>query len=161
MKLLETDRCLLREICEADRQHVVRLHSDPEVRRFLGGPRVEALSHERFDLQLTSRSPYWIVTKKADQAFVGEISLDPHHDGEAIEISFVFSSLHWGKGYASETLPRVIAYAFKELNCLQLVSETQIGNQPSCRLLQRLGFRVDRRVERFGQHQAVYVKMRT
>jgi ribosomal-protein-alanine N-acetyltransferase len=57
---------------------------------------------------------------------------------------------------ASEAVSAVLAHAFTELGYERLVSETQAANQPSRRLLERVGMRPARDVQRFGAAQMIY-----
>lgn len=51
----------------------------------------------------------------------------------------------WGRGYAAEAAREVLRYAFDELGPEEVRAATDIPNDASLRLLQRLGFRETRR----------------
>ena len=51
----------------------------------------------------------------------------------------------------------VIRYALRDLGLPRVVAETQTANIASCRLLEGLGLRRERTVQRFGAQQAIYV----
>ena len=63
----------------------------------------------------------------------------------------------WGAGIGSEAVRAVIDHAFGALGYARLIAETQAANQPSRRLLERLGMRWEREVTRFGAAQAIYM----
>ena len=87
---------------------------------------------------------------------MGLVSLDPHHEGVHLEISYQFLPCWWGKGYATEVLQVIINFALDDLNLSKVVAETQTTNKSSCRLLERLGMELERTIIRFGAEQAIY-----
>ncbi|WP_339293232.1 GNAT family N-acetyltransferase [Paenibacillus sp. FSL W8-0187] len=104
---------------------------------------------------------FWCVRLiKADQ-FIGFVSLDRYHDVKNIELSYEFLPQHWGNGYATEVVRKMIDYSFTEINLPKIVSETQIANTSSCKLLERVGMKLENRLMRFGAEQAVYRIERT
>ncbi len=63
---------------------------------------------------------------------------------------------YWGKGYATEAVEAALGYAFVDLGLERVVAETQAANERSCRLLERLGMKAERKLERFGAKQVIY-----
>lgn len=57
------------------------------------------------------------------------------------EIGYTFSRTYRGSGYASEAVSRLLDYAFEELGLHRVVAITDRRNEPSFRLLERLGMR--------------------
>ena len=55
----------------------------------------------------------WIIRNKANNNFLGYTSMDTHHDGEYMELSYMLLSECWGYGYATEVANEIIRYAFK------------------------------------------------
>ena len=147
---------------EGDLADVVALYVDEEVRRFLGGPADEDEVRTSF-LTLIEREAsgsalrYWVIRLK-DGSFVGTVSLGAHHNSDDTEISYQLLPLWWGRGYAGEAVGAAVEYALSELRLPRVVAETQRANLASCRLLERLGMRPERTVERFGAAQAIYVR---
>ena len=88
---------------------------------------------------------------------LGVVLLDRHHDLEDIEVSYLFLPEHWGRGYASAAVRQVLAHAFGTIGLCRVVAETQSANAASVRLLERLGFRLLRKVVRFGAEQSIYL----
>ncbi|GIO91003.1 hypothetical protein J31TS3_22300 [Paenibacillus lactis] len=46
----------------------------------------------------------------------------------------------WGMGYASEAVKALVEYCFNELALAELVAVVKPGNQPSRKVLDKLGF---------------------
>lgn len=99
---------------------------------------------------------YWAVRKKHTGDFMGLISLDSHHDGLHLEISYQFLPQWWGKGYATEAVQLIINYGLNELKLSKIVAETQTANISSCKLLERVGMELEQTISRFGAEQAIY-----
>ena len=87
---------------------------------------------------------------------VGIVQIAPHHDGSDVELSYNFLPTVWGTGLASEAVRAVIAHAFSSLGLTRLIAEAQVANRPSRLLLERIGMRYERRLERFGEMQSIY-----
>lgn len=158
MDLLLTDRTVMKEIQNIDLEEVKELYLHPLVRKYLGGPREEDSIAALFEGMQTSdeKSLYLVVREKGTNHFIGLVSLDPHHDGENIEISYQFLPRWWGKGYGSEIVKEVVGYAFNEMNLQKITAETQMANVYSCRLLEKTGMKLDKTITRFGETQCIY-----
>ncbi|MEM8533467.1 MAG: GNAT family N-acetyltransferase [Chloroflexota bacterium] len=156
--VLETPRCHLTAPEAGDIEQVVRLYTDARVREFLGGPADAATIRTQFRniIDAGTTKNLWTIRCKADRAFIGGVSLTPHHDGTDTEISYQLLPEWWGQGYAQEALRAVITYALKDLALSHIIAETQTANLASCRLLERVGMRFERHVERFGALQSIY-----
>lgn len=154
---MESERCIINEIQIGDYEEVKKLYFDNNVRKFLGGP-VSTESYECSFREMVNAddSLYWTVRLKNTNEFIGLISLDTHHDGISKELSCQFLPVYWGKGYALETLKKVIYFAFSELNLVKIVSETQVANKASCNLLARLGMSIEEKIIRFNEEQYIF-----
>jgi [ribosomal protein S5]-alanine N-acetyltransferase len=76
-------------------------------------------------------------------AMAGMITIDSIVRGrfQSASVSYAAFAPATGKGYMSQGLALVLEYAFTELRLHRLEANIQPGNQPSLRLIQRLGFR--------------------
>ena len=155
---LTTERLTLRSLRGTDRPFIGKLISNADVRRFLGGPvpitRRDAVMDSYFSGNDDDR--VWLVETQALRQPIGLIFLSRHCDSEQIELSYQFHPDAWGFGYATEAAGRVVVFARYELHIERLVAETQSANAGSRRLLERLGMKEIRRVERFGAEQSIY-----
>ena len=139
-----TTRCELTALRGDDLNHVLRLYTDTDVRRFLGGPVDEQTIRLRFVEMLESdaATQHWAIRVKVDGSFVGIVTLGTHHDGINTEISYQLLPEWWGRGYAAEAVQAVITHALTDLCLPRVIAETQIANTTSCRLLERIGMLV-------------------
>ncbi|CAM4008269.1 GNAT family N-acetyltransferase [Mesobacillus zeae] len=152
------NRCVLQKIQESDYKKVMELYIDPNVRKYLGGPRKEETIREAFDSLLNQDESgwYWAVREQGSGEFIGMVSLDAHHDGEGHEVSFQFFPQWWGAGYATESVKEILHYGFHELKLPRIMAETQMANKPSRKLLERLGMKLIKTCDRFGAKQGIY-----
>ena len=85
--------------------------------------------------------PIAIALKGADD-LIGDCALKvARGDARQAEIGFTLSRTYQGKGYAAETVSRLLDWAFGELDLHRVVAITDQRNEPSSRLLERLGMR--------------------
>ena len=59
-------------------------------------------------------------------------------------------------GIASEVVNEIIKYALYDLNYPIVLAETQTANIASCKLLEKVGMKLERKIQRFGEEQAIY-----
>lgn len=73
---------------------------------------------------------------------VGTIGLRPLHEtwGTA-ELHYMIAPAAWGNGYATEACEQVCAHAFEHRRLAKVVGRAYVTNEPSCRVLEKVGFR--------------------
>lgn len=81
------------------------------------------------------------VCLKDTGQFIGFVALNPEEESQVYNLGYVFNEQFRGKGYATEACRAVLSRAFGPLQAKKVVTGTAAANQPSCRLLERLGFR--------------------
>lgn len=157
---LETERLRLRSPQPGDRPGLVELESSDEVRRYLGGPRPRHEVEASYPQDPQPGPGFFAV--EADGKFVGFVILDrrepdkPGHirpEGNELEISYQFLPADWGRGYATEAVRAVIDWTATTFPAEPIVLCTQVANERSMRLAQRVGFVEHERFEQFGAEQ--------
>jgi len=68
------------------------------------------------------------------------------------DLGFSFFPEHWSQGYALESARAVLHHARESLGLSRILAITTQDNEPSMRLLARLGFRFDRMIA-FGSEE--------
>lgn len=106
--LLSTARLVLRPVEAADVPAFSRLWTDPEVRRYLGGP-VAADEVARREREYVGAPGTFGVVSRTDGTVLGLVTMTPDsaRDGQA-EVSYQFLPEHWGHGYAREAVIAVV-----------------------------------------------------
>jgi ribosomal-protein-alanine N-acetyltransferase len=64
----------------------------------------------------------------------------PESQNRRTELGYALAQAHWGHGYMTEMLCELLQFAL-EMQLHRLTADTDPNNQPSLRLLERLGFR--------------------
>lgn len=153
---LSTPRLLLRPVEPADEPQFERLWTDPEVRRFLGGPVTERRLPS-YRAHFAGRSNAFSVTTRDEATVIGSVSVDPKSPyAGRNEVSFTFLPEHWGRGYAREAVAAVVDWALAAAPTAHtsMVAVTQEANTRSRRLLESIGMR---HVESFVEWDAPQV----
>jgi RimJ/RimL family protein N-acetyltransferase len=90
-----------------------------------------------------SEDHYMAVCLKETGKLIGYIGLNPAQDKESkvFDLGYCFNSDYHGQIYASEACRAVIEYAFSGPEADSLTCGTAAANGPSCRLIDRLGFK--------------------
>lgn len=82
-----------------------------------------------------------IALKSADN-LIGDCALKVDGgDARQTEIGFALSRAYQGQGYAVEAISRLLDHAFGKMDLHRVVAITDRRNEPSSRLLERLGMR--------------------
>ncbi|RKR93193.1 RimJ/RimL family protein N-acetyltransferase [Micromonospora pisi] len=147
---IKTGRLLLRPFEERDLADLHALTSDPEVVRYLywevhdeAGTR-DALSRQMAQGELTGEGQRLVlaVQLRATGQVIGQVVLKwvsvAHHQGE---LGFVFNRAFHGKGYAREAAEVGLRLGFEELGLHRVTAACDVLNEPSWRLMERLGMR--------------------
>ncbi|WP_405876818.1 GNAT family N-acetyltransferase [Streptomyces sp. NBC_01136] len=141
--VITTARLVLRPAAPDDAGEFTRLWTDPEVRRFLGGPVAGDLL-PLYQRHFTSRPHLFTVTAQTGAVVLGCVSLDPASRFEGRrEVSFTFLPQHWGHGYAREAVTAAVGWAFDHIpsDGPTVIALTQRDNSRSRRLLEAIGMR--------------------
>jgi len=146
---LATDRLRLRQWRPTDRAPFARLNSDPQVMQYFPAP----LSREESD-RLADRCErdidrngwgLWSAELNESGEFIGFVGLNvPAHElpfGPCVEIGWRLWLAHWGRGLASEAAQACLGFGFVHLELEEIVSFTELENQRSRRVMERIGMR--------------------
>lgn len=144
---LDTARLHLRAWQDSDLSAFAALNADPRVMHYFPSTLSAAASHRqaatlRHVMQRVGWG-LWAVELKAVTPFIGVVGLNPIGDdlpiAPGVEIGWRLAANYWHQGYASEAARAVLAYAFQRLSLPEVVSFTAVINQPSRRLMARIG----------------------
>jgi RimJ/RimL family protein N-acetyltransferase len=151
MMTLKTERLILREWNEADREPFAQMNADSRVMEYLG----ETMSRQQSDAVAGRIEAHFRAHGfglcAADLAesgeFIGFIGLAvPAFEAAftpCVEIGWRLAAEYWDAGLATEGAREIVRYAFEELGLPELVSLTAIGNERSRRVMAKLGMTHD------------------
>jgi [ribosomal protein S5]-alanine N-acetyltransferase len=78
--------------------------------------------------------------EKAEKKVIGYIAVNSEKPSE-YNLGYCFLTAYQDKGYATESCIAVINHVFNGNKAEKFVTGTALGNEPSCKLLTKLGFR--------------------
>ncbi len=150
MKILETDRLLLRTFNPSDCDAMTAINQDAEVMRHFPsvGTREETEEHIQRIMAHQDKYGYslYAVELKTTHEMIGFVGLIHRTKDEfnapfmpATEIGWRLASKHWNQGYATEAAKAVLAYAFAQLKLNDIISFTAVPNAPSRRIMEKIG----------------------
>jgi ribosomal-protein-alanine N-acetyltransferase len=151
---IETQRLLLRSLQPEDIGQLVRLWTDPEVTRYLGGAKMPDEVRGALERELHEEPPgrfeLWPVIEKSTDELVGHCGLlEKNVQGTPeIELVYVFSRQVWGRGYAEEIGLALLELAFGGFGLRRVISLIEPANARSRRVALKLGMRSKGTVER-------------
>ncbi|MDC0711198.1 GNAT family N-acetyltransferase [Stigmatella sp. ncwal1] len=151
MKVLETDRLILRRLSLEDAGFILKLVNEPSWLRFIGDKGVRTLDDARGyllkgPLEMYARLGFGLyrVGLKEDGQSIGLCGLIKRDALPDVDIGFAFLPGFWGKGYAYEAASAVVAYGHESLGLKRLVAIASPDNDRSIQLLEKLGLRFER-----------------
>ncbi|MCL6730494.1 GNAT family N-acetyltransferase [Sphingomonas hankyongi] len=148
---LETERLLLRGFREDDLDEHAAILSDPVVMEHFGG---HLFGREDSWRRLLGGVGLWSLQgtgllaaeRKSDGKLVGHVGLFDYHREispsiEGVpELGYIFAAEVHGRGIAREACDALLKWADRTLDAQETVAIISIGNMPSIKLAERLGY---------------------
>jgi ribosomal-protein-alanine N-acetyltransferase len=147
---LETERLLVRPWAPSDRADFTALTHDPAVMRYVHGglPFSEQEVDEFFARQERQLAEHDLamgaLIEKASGRLVGVAGVQPLGSND-LEIGWWLARGVWGRGYATEAGRAAMEHVLGTLKRPRVVAIIDPGNEPSVRVVNRLGFQRDGR----------------
>lgn len=154
MKVLETQRLVLRRLTAEDGEFILELLNDPAWLRYIGDKGVQTLDdasdyilngpvamYEQFGFGL------YLVERKDESVPIGICGLVKRDSLEDADVGFAFLPQFRGEGYARESASAVMEYAKKTFGFNRLLAITSPDNYISAIVLEKLGFRFEKMIK--------------
>ncbi|MCU9613550.1 GNAT family N-acetyltransferase [Caldibacillus lycopersici] len=145
--VLETERLRLVEIGKEHTESYFSILSREDVTKYYGmdslmsledAAKIIASFAANFNCE---RSIRWGIVLKENDEFIGTLGLNNLNKwSKKAEIGYEIHPHYWRKGYTSEAVKAVLAYAFEELLLFRVGAVTFPANDSSNNLLKKLGF---------------------
>ncbi|HCL65839.1 MAG TPA: GNAT family N-acetyltransferase [Rhizobium sp.] len=84
----------------------------------------------------------YAITKTDNGEFLGCCALEPHQDGETLELGYWLGQPYWNKGYATEAAHALIDLAFRTREVSRIDARCRVTNIASRRVIQKCGFQL-------------------
>lgn len=151
MKIIETERLILRELTEEDFPALCEMLCDKEVMYAWehGFSHQEARDwlcnqQKRYE---TDGFGYFAVILKSTGELIGQCGLLKQDElGDEPEIGYIFNKRFWHNGYALESAKACKKYAFGVLNAESVCSAIRENNFPSRRVAEKNGMTVQGKI---------------
>jgi len=155
MKILETNRLILRHLESGDLDNLHALYTDPEIRKYIpDAPRSYAETREELEWHMDRHPRHpelglWATIDKTTGEFIGRCGLLPWQiDGQdEVEIAYLIDKAYWGQGLGSEAARAILAYAFDTLDLTRLICLIDERNLASIRVAEKIGMRFEKEGE--------------
>ncbi|MGG3466162.1 GNAT family N-acetyltransferase [Neobacillus pocheonensis] len=151
MKIMETDRLILRWLTPDDADFILELLNDPSWIRFIGDRGVRTLEDARNYIVTGPMNMYsqkgfglYLTELKNTKIPIGICGLIKRDSLEDVDIGFAFLSRYQAKGYGYEAASATLAYGIKELSLKRIVAITSKDNNGSSKLLEKIGLKFER-----------------
>jgi ribosomal-protein-alanine N-acetyltransferase len=147
---IETPRLILREIAHDDANGIFKNFSDADVAQwFFEQPYTEMEQVTQIIDEFSrdfrqGKGLTWAIILKENATCIGTCGYGDVESGGRGEIGFDLAKEHWGKGLMTEALTAIIDYGFEALNLFRVEAHTYSSNTRAIRLLEKLGFQVDK-----------------
>lgn len=146
VKILETNRLILRRFTEADSALILELLNEASWKRYIGDRGIDSLEAARHYIETVPIASYeqhgfglYAIEQKIDSTLVGMCGLIKREGLEDVDIGFAVLGQFEGQGIAREAAAATLAYSRDALGLKRVVAITSIDNERSARLLERLG----------------------
>jgi putative acetyltransferase len=146
--IIDTERLILDTLVPADTPALFAYRSHPDVSRYQNFAPHDQADAARFIADVAA-TPFdtpgtWfqfaIRTRHAHE-LIGDIGVHFFEDGHQAEIGFTLAPGRQDRGFATEAVSAVVEYLFTTLGKHRIIASVDPDNQPSIRLVRRLGLR--------------------
>ena len=148
MRILETQRLLLREFVPEDVDALSLVISDPETMRYYPAAQdragvAEWIARNRRRYSHVGHG-LWAMVLKSSGDVIGDCGLTRQtvEGVEEIELGYHVRRDLWGQGYAPEAARACRDYGFARLGAKRIISLVRIGNLPSRRVAEKVGMKL-------------------
>lgn len=154
--VLSTDRLILREFTDADAPFVLELLNEPSFIRNIGDRKVRTLEDATAYIRKGPVASYaqhgfglWLVELKDGHVPIGMCGLLKRDVLEDVDIGFAYLPAFQSRGYGFEAAKAVLDHAHDVFRLPRVVAIVNADNEPSARLLEKLGMAFEGMVQPF------------
>jgi RimJ/RimL family protein N-acetyltransferase len=145
---LETERLLIRPLTIADKNEIFEYRRDKEINKYQGWIPEKIEDVDEFIAKISEKINIpntwfqFVIIEKETQKIVGDLGIHFFDaENKQIEIGCTLNKNFQNKGFATESLERVIDYLFRDLNKHRIITSIDPDNKKSIQLVERIGFR--------------------
>jgi ribosomal-protein-alanine N-acetyltransferase len=147
MKILETERLILRHLIPDDLDDLFALYSDPQVRRYFPeGTLTCEQTREELEWFLSYYPEHpelglWATIHKQTNNFIGRCGLLTWtiDQCDEVEIAYMLAKAYWRQGLGTEAAQAIRDYGFEQLQLSRLICLIDRDNQASIGVAGKIG----------------------
>lgn len=154
MKILETERTILRKVTTDDAEFILDLLNQPSFIKYIGDRNVRSVDEAREYIESRFLASYenhgfglYAVELKTERTPIGICGFVKRDSLPDADIGFAFLAQFEKQGYGFETADAMMTYGRNVLNLERVLAIVSQGNESSCRLLEKLGFKFEHLIE--------------
>jgi len=145
----ETENLILRRYERREKEHLSRLLKDESVMRFVGegepltDSEIDYLWHRIHEINyVEDEVGVWAVFNRKESKYVGHAALKPRPENNSEwEIVYYLIKEEWGKGYGTELARKLVEISFDAFNLKTVYATVDEKNNPSIKILEKIGMR--------------------
>ncbi|EPD51380.1 hypothetical protein HMPREF1210_01978 [Paenisporosarcina sp. HGH0030] len=148
MKIVETERLILRHLNEDDAEFIVELMNEPDWIKYIGDRGIRTAEGAKEYIVEGPMTMYkehgiglYLIEMKENAIPIGICGLLHRDFLRDVDLGFAVLSKYWGKGYAYEAAEATLTYGAEDLGYRRIVGFTSLDNEKSANLLQKLGMK--------------------
>ena len=157
MKILETDRLILRHLLPDDLDRLFTLYSDPEMRRYFPeGTLTYEETKEELEWFLNGHPKHpelglWATMHKESNQFIGRCGLLPWTiEGQyEVEVAYMIAREYWRQGLGTEAARAILQYGFEHLGLSRLICMIDPSNTASRGVAEKIGMTLEKEIDGF------------
>jgi [ribosomal protein S5]-alanine N-acetyltransferase len=160
--MIETERLIFRRFTADDLPQLIEQRSDPDVNKYLGGPKrqnAEALE-KRLQFYISCYDKFGFgscaMLWKSTGEMIGAAGLQPLEDTGEIEIGYSIVKDFWGMGIGTEAARGWLDYGFRKAGLDRIVAVAIEENIASRRIMEKLGMRYETTEVHYDEPCAFY-----
>ena len=153
MKILETDRLLIRQLTVDDANFILELLNDPSFIQNIGDRNVRTVEDAKAYVLNGPVASYAkngfghsLVILKVPGESIGMCGLIKRDVLEDVDIGYAYLPRYWTKGYAIEAALAMKSYAKETVRLNRLVAIVDPANAGSTRVLEKLGMKFEKMI---------------
>lgn len=163
VKILETERLILREVEPTDAAFILDLLNQPSFIQFIGDRGVRSLDQAREYVRTRFTNSYhdngfglYLIELKSGTVPIGICGFVKRDTLPDPDIGFALLPRFEKRGYAFEAASATMEYGHAKLGLERVVAITTIDNESSGRLLEKIGLAFEREIEIGGETLKLY-----
>ena len=145
--ILETERCVVRELTLSDLDDLFALYGEGEIDKYTDAlyPYEEEKEYQRAYVENMYRYfgyGLWLVFSKENGTLIGRAGLEhrEYHEEIELELGYIIGTQYQGQGYATEVCEAILAYAKENTGFERINALIEEGNIASIAVAKKLGF---------------------